>query len=106
MCGEGREYESLMEDCPTIIMDEVEIVEESNQIGSLITKHCHTEPKVVTEPVQVLIVSKVTISPVVGQEKSVVTFQMLLFFPHVKQFPGGLLQMSKSSAPLLCKKLT
>ena len=113
MCGEGGEYESLVLDCPLykkkLIIDEVEIVESSDGVGSLIVKKCHTEAKVSVEPEQVLSTSLVMTSPLIVQEtKSAVTFPKVLFLPHVQRLPGGLLQTSEiiSSAPATGAGLT
>ena len=113
MCGEGGEYESLVVDCPLykkkLVIDEVEIVEANDGVGSLIIKRCHTEPKAKVEPVQVLTASKKSTTKVLAQEtKSAVTFPTFVSLPHITRLPGGLLQTSEiiSSASVLGADLT
>jgi diphthine-ammonia ligase len=105
MCGEGGEYESLVLDCPLykkkLVLDEVEIVETNDGVGSLIIKRCHAEAKTEVAPMKEFKEHTSTDLEAVSTSTLAITVPQIRFLPHVKRLSGGLIQTSEimSSIP-------
>ena len=105
MCGEGGEYESLVLDCPLykkrLVLDEFEIVETNDGVGSLIIKSCHAEAKTEIAPIIESDEHTSIEQEAVSTSTLEITIPQIRFLPHVKRLSGGLIQTSEimSSIP-------
>lgn len=117
VCGEGGEYETLVLDCPIykrkLVLDDVEIVETEDGVGSLHIRQWHTEPKEATNDATWMETetetetetkvepetsdASVTTSSVVN---GFLPFRVVSYLPHVQRLPGGLLHLSEVMSPV------
>ena len=115
MCGEGGEYESLVLDSPLykkkLVLDEVEIVETDDGVGSLKIIKCHAEDKGEGDvPILDAYISTTTAEPLSTPSKDVAStdkpvtqplpIPSITYMPQVQKGTGGFLYVSEIMAPV------
>ncbi len=110
LCGEGGEYESLVVDCPIykkrLVLDDTEIVETDDGVGVLLIHSCHAEEKETSDTsIQPKTSNEIMVSndSPIQQEletRTPMPAPKLLYLPHVRQMPGGLLHVSEITSPV------
>jgi diphthine-ammonia ligase len=118
MCGEGGEYESLVVDSPLykkkLILDEVEIVEADDGVGSLKILKCHAEDKGEGDvPILDMSISTTTrtVESLSAPSKnatgtdepvtqSLTNIPSITYMPRVQKGTGGFLYVSEIIAPV------
>jgi diphthine-ammonia ligase len=119
MCGEGGEYESLVVDSPLykkkLVLDEVEIVETDDGVGSLKILKCHAEDKGEDDvPILDTSISTTTVESSSSPAKNAtdepvtqsLTIPSVTCMPPVKKGSGGFLYVSEIMAPVTASSQT